>query len=299
MQIVTVVGDPPAISCVPDFSVNTDPGKAGAIVTFALPTATSGCSSFELIRTTGPGSGDFFPIGTTNVGYMAIDGSNQIAVCDFDVTVLDNENPQITVAVAPRILWPADNKMYEIKATVVVTDNVPGSSYVLTSIVSDQPANGDIAGGLLNTPDLLFELRAKNVNTPRTYTITYTATDVANNSASASATVTVPTQKPKDFEYEILPAPSTVSLAQNYPNPFNPTTLISFGTPVEQHVELRIFNAMGMSVRTLVSTLLSPGTYTVEWDGNDDNGQPLSSGVYLYMLRGGNDHVERKMILAR
>ncbi len=299
VQIVTVVGDPPSIVCRPDTTVNTDPGKAGAVVTFLPPIAASGCSEIEIIRTSGLGSGDFFPVGTTNVAYMAIDGSNQIAVCDFDVTVEDHENPQISVNVAPRILWPADNNMYEIKATVVVWDNVPGASAVLTSIICNQPAAGDIAGATLGVFDEYFELRAKNINAPRTYTVTYTATDVAGNTASDAAVVSVPTQKPKDFEEEILPAPSTVTLAQNYPNPFNPTTLITFGIPAEQHIELRIYNAMGVPVRTLVSTQLPAGTYTMQWDGTDDNGLPLSSGVYLYMLRSGGDHLERKMILAR
>ncbi|MFA6233856.1 MAG: HYR domain-containing protein, partial [Bacteroidota bacterium] len=276
-----------------------NPGKAGAVVTFAAPTAGSSCSDIEIIRTSGLGSGDFFPVGTTNVAYMAIDGSNQIALCDFDVTVVDNEAPQITVNVAPRNLWPADNKMKEIKATVIVTDNVPGATAVLTSITCNQNANGDIAGATTGVFDEYFELRAKRDNGPRIYTVLYTATDVAGNWSTGQATVTVPTVKPKDIEAEDLPVPAAVSLAQNYPNPFNPSTLISFGTPIEQHVELQIFNAMGVPVRTLVSTFLAAGTYTVEWDGNDDHGLPLSTGVYLYMLRGGNDHLERKMILSR
>lgn len=129
--------------------------------------------------------------------------------------------------------------------------------------------------------------------------MTYKATDLAGNYSTATAVVTVPTTKPKDFEEEILPAPSTMMLAQNYPNPFNPSTVISFGTPIDQYVELRVFSAIGVPVRTLVGTQLAAGTYTIEWDGHDDIGAPLPSGVYLYMLRAGNNHLERKMILAR
>jgi hypothetical protein len=268
-------------------------------VNFAPPSVSSGCSDVELIRTGGLGSGDFFPVGTTTVTYMAIDASNQIAVCDFDVTVVDNEPPQILVSVAPVYLWPANNQMEEVKVTVDLWDNVPGTTAKLTKIESNQNINGDVQDASIGDFDLFFNLRAKNVKGPRTYTITYEATDAAGNKTSASADVTVPTQKPKDFEAGDLPVPASVTLAQNYPNPFNPSTLISFGTPEEQHLELRIYNAMGMPVRTLVSTVLGAGQYTVEWDGRDDNGQPLSSGVYLYMLRSGSAHVERKMILAR
>ena len=299
VQIVTVVGEPPTIMCPSDITVSTDPGKAGAVVTFSPPTTGSTCSDYELIRTGGLGSGDFFPVGTTTVSYMVIDGSNQIATCSFDVTVEDNEDPQISVSMAPRYLWPANNQIYDVEATVVVWDNVPGAAAVLTSITCNQNANGDIFGATTGVFDRNFELRAKNVNGPRIYTVTYTATDVAGNYSSASATVTVPTQKPKDLEETGLPVPTSLSLEQNYPNPFNPSTLITFGTPVEQHVELRVFNAMGQQVRTLYSGTLPEGSYTVEWDGTDDNGAPLGSGVYLYMLRAGGEQSLKKMILAR
>jgi predicted outer membrane repeat protein len=299
VQIVTVVGDPPSITCVGNITMNTDPALPGAVVSFAPPTAASSCSEIEIIRTDGLGSGDFFPVGTTTVAYMAIDASNQIAVCSFDVTVIDNENPQITVNVAPVYLWPANNQMEDVKATVEVCDNVPGATAVLTSITSNENINGDVKDASTGVFDLNYEFRAKNGKGPRTYTVLYTATDVEGNTSTASAVVTVPTQKPKDFDEEVLPAPQTVTLEQNYPNPFNPSTLISFGTPVEQHVELRIYNTMGRHVRTLVSNVLTAGSYTMEWDGRDDAGLTLPSGVYLYMIRAGGAQVERKMILAQ
>jgi hypothetical protein len=289
VQLVTVVGEPPTITCNPNITVSTDPGLPGAVVNYSAPTANSGCSEIEIIRTDGLGSGDFFPVGTTTVPYMAIDASNQIAVCSFDVTVVDNEDPQISVNVSPVYLWPANNQMEEVKATVDIWDNVPGVTAVLTSVTSNENINGDVTGLTTGIFDLFYEFRAKNGNGPREYTVTYTAKDVAGNTSSASA----------EIDGEVLPAPSTVTLAQNYPNPFNPTTLISFGTPEEQHIELRVYNSIGMPVRTLVNNVLSAGTYTVEWDGRDDAGQTLTSGVYLYMVRAGANHVERKMILTR
>ena len=299
VQIVTVVGEPPVISCPSSITTNTDPGMPGAVVTWLPPTAGSGCADVEIIRTGGLGSGDFFPVGVTTVSYMAIDPSNQIATCSFDVTVEDHEAPQIAVSMAPEYLWPANNQWEAVIATVEVMDNVPGASAVLTSITGNQNITGDVADTTTGVLDLMFDLRAKNVLGPRVYTITYTATDVAGNKTVGSATVTVPTQKPKDFESEDLPVPLAVTLEQNYPNPFNPTTLISFGTPREQHLELRIYNAMGVPVRTLVNTTLAAGQYTVQWDGRDDGGGSLPSGVYLYMLLAGDSHVQRKMILTQ
>lgn len=160
VQLVTVVGEPPVLSCIsglnpgdPAITDSTDTGAAGAVITYPVPTLVgTGCSDVEIIRTDGLGSGDFFPVGPpTTVEFMAIDGSNQIATTEFTVTVVDNEPPDITIQVAPRNLWPVDNKMKEIEATVVVTDNVPGATAILTLITCNQNAQGDIAGDTLTS----------------------------------------------------------------------------------------------------------------------------------------------------
>jgi hypothetical protein len=301
VQIVTVVGDPPSITCPTNRRVNTDPGMAGAVVTFATPTANSSCADVEIIRTGGLGSGSFFPLGTTTVSYMAIDGSNQIDVCSFDVTVVDNEAPQIWVKVAPRFLWPADNKLYDIKATVETWDNVPGTTAELVSIQSNENDNGDIVDADYGVFDTEFKLRAKRGNGPRVYVVTYKATDAASNVTFGTATVTVPTNKPKEIDIEegTLPVPDGVTLAQNYPNPFNPSTTISFGTPDQRHMHLVVYDIMGRPVRTLFDVVLDAGSYSVDWDGRSDAGEVLPSGLYIYQLRAGDQRLERKMLLAR
>ncbi len=302
VQLVTVVGDPPTITCQANILASTDPGMAGAVVTYTPPVANSTCADVEVIRTGGLASGSFFPLGTTTVTYMAIDGSNQTDFCSFDVTVEDNEAPQIWVKVAPRYVWPADNKMYDFKATVELWDNVPGTTAVLTSIVCNQDTTGDLNGVTLGVFDDMFQLRAQlSVNSPRIYTITYQATDAASNSTFGSAIVTIPIDKPKDAEIEegTLPVPTGVTLAQNYPNPFNPTTTISFGTPDQRHMELVIFDIMGRPVRTLFDVVLDAGSYSVVWDGRSDAGETLPSGLYIYQLRAGNQRLEQKMLLAR
>ena len=95
--------------------------------------------------------------------------------------------------------------------------------------------------------------------------------------------------------------PSAFLLSQNYPNPFNSATTIRFALPVNEEVELAIFNLVGQQVTTLVQGVWEAGTYTVRWDGRDDNGRELASGVYLYRLRAGDrKQVEiRKLLLVR
>jgi hypothetical protein len=78
--------------------------------------------------------------------------------------------------------------------------------------------------------------------------------------------------------------PINYSLDQNYPNPFNPSTTISFDIPVSSSVTLRVFNVIGQEVRALVQGTLSQGRHDVVWNGLDDAGRALASGIYFYSL---------------
>jgi hypothetical protein len=78
--------------------------------------------------------------------------------------------------------------------------------------------------------------------------------------------------------------PIDYSLDQNYPNPFNPSTTISFDIPVSSSVTLRVLNVIGQEVRTLVQGTLSQGRHEVVWNGVDDAGRALASGIYFYDL---------------
>ncbi len=93
--------------------------------------------------------------------------------------------------------------------------------------------------------------------------------------------------------------PREIALFQNYPNPFNPTTNVEFRISEFGFVKLTIYDLLGRKMKTLVSELLTPGEYEVQWDGTDDAGQPVTTGVYLYRLTAGNQTVVRKMLLLR
>jgi hypothetical protein len=97
--------------------------------------------------------------------------------------------------------------------------------------------------------------------------------------------------------------PNVFTLNQSYPNPFNPTTTIVFdiaGSPGEkQRVQLYVYDIRGKLVRRLIDSPLHPGSHRVVWDGRDNNGQMVSSGVYLYTLRGDKKVYTRKMVLMK
>jgi len=93
--------------------------------------------------------------------------------------------------------------------------------------------------------------------------------------------------------------PVKFALFQNYPNPFNPDTKISYSIPKRCEVEIVIFNIIGQRVKKLVSSVKNAGRYQVIWDGSDNQGRFVSSGVYIYRLKAANKVATRKMIVLR
>lgn len=96
----------------------------------------------------------------------------------------------------------------------------------------------------------------------------------------------------------ITPAPVTI-LHQNYPNPFNPTTTIRYNLADNGNVRLTVFNLKGQKVRILVNGHRPAGEHSVRWDGNDDSGRAVSSGLYFYRLETDKVRQTRKMILLK
>lgn len=93
--------------------------------------------------------------------------------------------------------------------------------------------------------------------------------------------------------------PESMTLEQNYPNPFNPTTNIRFSLPEKSSVELAVFDMLGRKVRTLVDASMSEGIHNLSFDGLDNSGASLPSGVYLYRLIAGDRIAQRSMMLSK
>ena len=93
--------------------------------------------------------------------------------------------------------------------------------------------------------------------------------------------------------------PTEFSLNQNYPNPFNPSTIITYNLPANENVRLIVYNLLGEEIKTLVNGLQSAGSYSTMWDGTNERGEPVGSGIYFYRLGSGNQFEVRKMALTR
>ncbi|NUO80804.1 carboxypeptidase regulatory-like domain-containing protein [candidate division KSB1 bacterium] len=98
---------------------------------------------------------------------------------------------------------------------------------------------------------------------------------------------------------EATELPTNFGLEQNYPNPFNPETTIPYQLASRSKVSLVIYNALGQEVRTLLATTQEAGAYTARWDGKDNRGRQLPTGVYLYRMHAGDVTFTRKMIYLR
>jgi len=94
--------------------------------------------------------------------------------------------------------------------------------------------------------------------------------------------------------------PGTFRLEQNYPNPFNPATTIGYQIAEISNVELTVFDITGKKVCTLVNEKKPAGSYQVQWDGRNSEGNMVSSGIYFYVLRAGNEiSSAKRMILMK
>ena len=94
--------------------------------------------------------------------------------------------------------------------------------------------------------------------------------------------------------------PTTFALSDNYPNPFNPTTNISFSIPMQLDVRINIYNIMGQLVANISQGEMNAGTYNIQWNGTDQGGNMLPSGLYFYELEAGNEFRQiKKMTLVK
>ena len=96
-----------------------------------------------------------------------------------------------------------------------------------------------------------------------------------------------------------LGLPTEFRLSQNYPNPFNLQTLIQYQLAEESWVSLRIYNIQGQAVRTLADEQQEVGYYTVPWDGRDDRGVGVATGLYFYRIQAGTYTKTMKMLLLK
>ena len=152
------------------------------------------------------------------------------------------------------------------------------------AVYADDALTPDVVEGLSSNSE--FRLVIEGVQTEETFTWTSHGDriEVGSLNSLGGPNVTVPT---------------SYSLKQNYPNPFNPRTTIAYYVADAGNVSLVIYNLLGEQVRTLIDESQDVGEYSIEWDGRDDSGRAVSSGVYFYRLSAGDFNETKKMMLMK
>jgi hypothetical protein len=93
--------------------------------------------------------------------------------------------------------------------------------------------------------------------------------------------------------------PEIFALRQNYPNPFNPVTTIAYDVPEMTSVRVDIYNILGQQVRTLINRSHEPGYYRIQWDGTNDYGEVLPTGMYIYSIQASGFTSVKKLVLMK
>ncbi|MBN1999417.1 T9SS type A sorting domain-containing protein [candidate division KSB1 bacterium] len=133
------------------------------------------------------------------------------------------------------------------------------------------------------------------------YVYTYVDNDVENNQYFYRLKQI---DKDGSYKYSIICStsgngPQIFILSQNFPNPFNSSTTIEYKVPKNCNVNIQIYNLVGQKIKTLVNTQKEKGEYKIYWDGTDDLGENISTGVYFYKINSGAFHNVKKLLLIR
>ena len=200
--------------------------------------------------------------------------------------------------------------MHPTGEKVYLTAHDEGSVLILKAddlSVQAQIATGENPRGIAFTPDGQTAF-VTNAFSDETVLIDAAANQLIGRYRSGDEprgiVVSNPVQLTQDTSVSEMGAmPSRYSLDPPYPNPFNAETQITYRLPANdqdmQLVRLTIYNGLGQRVRLLVDAVHEPGVYRAQWDGLDDDGQVLSTGVYILSLQAGSHRHARKLLLLR
>jgi hypothetical protein len=239
--------------------------------------------------------GDYF------ITLMAVDPCGLADTCEFMVTVSEDLPPDFTLWIYPFDQYVAAGQ----SAGYLVELNSPhGFPWPCTLMVSGLPAPPNV--GVFDSPVLVpLDTTILTVSTtPSTPPGIYTLTVVGKQKSGPiehSVQVGLIVGEASDVEDagDESNRPDGFTLFQNQPNPFNPETQISYSLSQSCYLRVIIFNVLGETVKTLFEGFEGSGTHTLTWNGTDDQGQQLSSGIYFYQLQAAGRVQTRKMVLMK
>jgi len=184
---------------------------------------------------------------------------------------------------SPELSWFVNSPTNSLRYEIQVSEN---TSFLNPTIVSDLNSQSYKVNGLATNKTYYWRVRSKDTNG-----------NLSNFSTKEAFAVNSPTDIAEGNAVGKIP--TTFNIEQNYPNPFNPTTVINYDIPQNAVVTLSIYNMLGQKVKSLVSEQKNAGTYSVQWNGDNEFGQKVASGAYIYKINAGNFVKSMKMLLMK
>ena len=238
--------------------------------------------------------------------YVKNNGSYQGSDCAWlDDIIFPSTGEQIGIPVF--VIDMEDINFGEVIVNTIVSQTVTicncGTASMLGTIATESPfslGEPSMPAYYLEYIIPVGESFTFNVNFQPLQNSVYTGTLIINSDDPNALVNTIPlygTGQPvaNDDPVAVL----VTSLKGCYPNPFNPTTTISFSIKEKAPVELIIYNILGQKVRTLVNQPLEPGEHSIVWNGTDNKGRSVASGIYFYRMKAGNYSETQKMVLKK
>jgi hypothetical protein len=199
---------------------------------------------------------------------------------------------------------PGGNSVSEIDVNSILLNGIVPITVGSDTLLSCYPEFVDSVLRVgFNKREALLSLNLKGKDSSLKHVVTVEGSLPAEGSGFLGlARVTVKSLKPfpeNGIEKANSGTPPAFELLQNHPNPFNPETEISYVLPKDAYVNLSIYNILGQKVRTLVDELETAGRKSVRWDGMDERGDQVTSGVYFYKIRAGDFEKTNRMFMLK
>ena len=152
--------------------------------------------------------------------------------------------------------------------------------------------------GYYVTPNIPFQIVASEGEIIQFY-YTYSYNGLESNTADNPHTYEIGSCNSGQLTNEEDLVPVIYSLYQNHPNPFNPVTTLRYDLPENSFVNINIYDLMGRNIRSLVKSQQTAGYRSIQWNATNNLGEPVSAGMYIYMIQAGEFRQARKMVLLK
>jgi hypothetical protein len=332
--LITIPGRPPVITSTPDTTA-----FVGQLYTYDVDATGIAAPIFHLFRyptgmtidtITGLIQWTLTAVGDSNVCVEAVNSAGVDTQC-FTISVAESAQVSILPEVLPiqcdheDTLWiHLDEKVVDMDSaffkiayedTLITPDTVikgpalvPPGNFDLSQVIYPDSILISLAvlSGSFDGPDTILGIvfTASNYVTTAQVSIERSSLrnsegeEIPHRTSGAEIQIDCPTSVDGE-DQGTSQNPSTYGLSQNYPNPYNPTTQIAYQLPQPGVVSLKIYNIKGELVRTLVNEYKPAGNHIAIWDGKDDAGIQLASGIYLYRIQADKFTDSKKMILIK